>query len=339
MTELVPSVLACVGEDDPYQEAFVSKRCVAIRVVLPALVRRLPEQAGSLIRSALADYERKSPEAQREVVMAPLFGYWWHRLSLGYQRGDVAELMSWVEHLPRLIEPTTDNDHVVLRDQIVVDSGHPWITEYITTANAKTQLDRNQGDVAPAPPGEAVAGLTAALDLIDAVWPEMGREINLLVKQIVPIHSAETVAFSNTVLNGLIFLRTDLDDVAVAAERIIHETSHLRMNAVFHMHPVHQHPPEERLHSPYRKVPRPVDGLYHGAFVFARIARFLLRAHTVAGGDVWLSRLHEVHAMQTEALELIENSVRLTPLGRAQFQEFREVAREISAKVSASALH
>lgn len=339
MTSPFPSVLACVDEGDAYQNAFVEKRRAAVRALLPPLARRLPQHARSVIETSLADFESSAPDVQDGVVTSPLFGYWWHRLSLGYQRGDLAGLATWVEHFPRLIEPETSNGGPIrLRGRIVVDGAEPWIKDYIRTANENTRADGNRGDVAPAPPEEAVAGLTAALDAIDTAWPEMGREIALLVRQIVPFHSGEMVAFSNSVLNGLIFLRTDLDDVAIAAERIIHETSHLRMNAVFQLHQVHEHLPEERLPSPYRKVPRPVDGLYHGAFVFARIARFLLRAHQTLGGGVWLSRLREVVQMQEEALELIESSVRLTSIGRAQFHEFRDATREINAEAFGSAV-
>lgn len=333
MTLAQASVMACATAEDPYVVAFAAKRAAAVDRVLPVLARRLPVDTARALRAALEEFASLGEAERRAVVTAPLFGYWWHRLCVDYRRGEFTALADWVGHLRRFLEPVRDDlspDSVELRGGILLGPDHPWIREYVQTANGNTRAEGGRGDVTPVPPDEVRPDLARALALIDDVWPAFGEEVTRLVRLIVPFSSADTVAFSNSVLDGLLFLRADLADPVVATERLVHETSHLRLNAVFDLYRVHEHGPEERLHSPYRKVPRPVDGLYHGAFVFARIAQFHLRAHRRLGEDRWLHRLVEVLDMQREALDLLRDSVRLTPFGQVAYEEFRRATEAVA---------
>ncbi|WP_166427231.1 aKG-HExxH-type peptide beta-hydroxylase [Nonomuraea mesophila] len=363
-----------------------------------ALSARLPAGAGERLMLSITLFDQLSPEGQRDVVKAPLFGYWWHRLSVLYREARWEPLERWSAHLPRflirpllteripfsgVVLPAGDDGHLWLPGMywrirvdaptviasshagrlelaggvrvtrlalaetppdaeplerlpgdILVSGDDPWVADYLHRANANSSAEGGLGDVSVAKASEAVSDLADAMARVDSVWPEMAGEIRAIVQQIVPIHSQDTMAFSNTALDGLLFIRTDLADPVVATERLIHETSHLRLNAVFTLSPFHDHPPSDRLHSPYRKTPRPVDGLVHGAFVFARIAEFHDRARRVSDSPAWSRRLREVLELQAEALDLIDSSVRLTPFGRAQCDDFRRSADTITSALT-----
>ncbi|MEV4172649.1 HEXXH motif-containing putative peptide modification protein [Nonomuraea sp. NPDC049709] len=398
-----PSVLSCVTDGDHYQQMAWDKRRTAVTSVARALSARLLGDAGERLMRSITLFDRLSPGGQRDVVKAPLFGYWWHRLSVLYREAQWEPLARWSAHLPRFLIrpllterisfsdvalPVDANGHLwlpgmywwirvdapsaiassragllelvggsrVIRlafdetppdaeplerlpGDILVSGDDPWIAGYLRRANENSSAEGGLGDVSVAKAAEAAPDLAGAVNRVDSVWPEMAGEIRAIVQQIVPIHSRDTVAFSNTALDGLLFIRTDLADPVVATERLIHETSHLRLNAVFTLRPFHDHLPSDRLHSPYRKTPRPVDGLVHGAFVFARIAEFHDRARRVFDSPAWSRRLREVLEMQAEALDLIDSSVRLTPFGRAQCDGFRRSADTItSALISDQAI-
>ncbi|MEU7858692.1 HEXXH motif-containing putative peptide modification protein [Nonomuraea sp. NPDC049141] len=211
-----------------------------------------------------------------------------------------------------------------VRPGIWVDGADPWVTEYLAVANANTRAEGGRGDATAVPPDATYLKLLQdAINLLGRSWPEMHAELGEVVRQVVPFESLEVAAFSNSALDGVVFLRTDLGDVPTVIERLVHETAHLRLNDLFALFELHEHAPDERVPSPYRGTLRPVDGLFHGAFVFARIGTALARTYETTGESAYLNRLREVLKLQDEALEIIDDSVRLTERGSAIFAEIR----------------
>jgi HEXXH motif-containing protein len=381
-------VYACAGPNDPIQIAFLDRRRAAVPALLCPLASRLGTGQETLC-AALTVYAGLSDEAQRAVVSAPMFGYWWLRLCQHYRAGAAGILADWVQQFSRFVlsgamthrmpvpglwlpvgadgkvripgwdrseafstmhvqaqyDPSTDL--LVLRDgerrnvtaavsharsagsaeevtSLLADHDDPWITEYLESANANTQAQGGRGDVAAARVDRAESeAIRGTLDHLAEVWPAMRGEFDAIVRRIVPFESSETGAFSNSALDGVLFLRTDLADQLTAMERVVHETSHLRLNAVFALQPVHEHTRGERVHSPYREQMRPVDGLCHGAFVFARVAELLARAYRRTGERCYSTRLGQVLQLQTEALDIIDRQVRLTAVGQRLIADVR----------------
>lgn len=87
---------------------------------------------------------------------------------------------------------------------------------------------------------------------------------------------------------GAIWLRQpepETDQVAYWIEHIVHEISHLRLEAVFmHEQLVLNPPTEKRFRAPIRDDPRPMRGVFHACFVLARIIR-IFRRMSIAGYD------------------------------------------------------
>jgi HEXXH motif-containing protein len=375
----------CAGPNDPIQLAFLDRR----RTAVPALLRSLASRLGSLretLRAPLTIFAELSDEAQRAVVSAPMFGYWWLRLCQHYRAGAAGILADWAQHFPRFVlsgamtyrlpvpelwlpvgadgkvripgrhrsetfstmyvqaqyDPSTDM--LVLCDgerrnvtaaiscsgsadegaSLLADHDDPWITEYLESANANTRAQGGRGDVAAARVDSAKSeAIRGTLDHLAEVWPAMRGEFDVIVRRIVLFDSSETGAFSNSALDGLLFLRTDLADRLTAMERVVHETSHLRLNALFALEPMHEHAPGEWVHSPYRDQMRPVDGLCHGAFVFARVAELMARAHRRTGEPCYATRLDQVLQLQIDALDIIDRQVRLTAVGQRLIADVR----------------
>ncbi|MGW4795162.1 aKG-HExxH-type peptide beta-hydroxylase [Nonomuraea sp. NPDC004297] len=206
---------------------------------------------------------------------------------------------------------------------IDVDATDPWVTEFIAAENVnRPSPGRTADDMTPCEIsqaglrelGTAVAGITSS-------WPDMGRELSDYVRLVVPFDSRVRAAFTNVAWHGAVFLRAGVHDVTADVERLVHETSHLRLNLVMTLAKLHTHAPDERIPSPFRAGPRPVSGLYHGAFVVTRAAMALDRHHAVHGGPDVTQRVPVLLAQVTGALDLLRTRVDLTPAGAALLDE------------------
>ncbi|PXX58772.1 HEXXH motif-containing protein [Nocardia tenerifensis] len=175
--------------------------------------------------------------------------------------------------------------------------------------------------VAPATPTVAMREqLAGCFDRLGRCWPEARAEIEAAVRLIVPMRSERTSAFSNTAWQGAIFLRDDFADPLFLIERLVHESSHVRLNAVMVFSPLHHHAWDDRVDSPFRAGPRPVTGLIHGAFVFTRAAEALLRVardtpaehRAAAQAGALLDKVENALATVRSAVRLTAHGERLT---------------------------
>jgi HEXXH motif-containing protein len=207
--------------------------------------------------------------------------------------------------------------------RIEVDSSDPWLVQYLEQESlTKPSPGRSRDDLAPAEIDDGdLQRLAGTLSGLATAWPEMHREILGYVRLVVPFTSQVRAAFSNVAWHGAVFLRPTLDDEVANVERLVHETSHLRLNLVMAHTPVHEHAPDDVLPSPFRAGPRPITGLYHGAFVVTRAAVALDRMHRQSGQPGYAERIPILLAQVQAALATLHRDVRLTPAGSALLDE------------------
>jgi HEXXH motif-containing protein len=312
------SAIRCVDESEPYHAAYTDFRCRGLAAIGSALARRLrtgDEGKVSAFSQAFAQFINLPSEAKHQLVQLPFYSYWWNRLSLLYSAGDRQALSDWVGHFPEFIAPHGITGPLGMQE-IILDHVEPWLNDYLHTANGNTRDQGGRGDVKQTTlAGQRLSALHDSVEMLRELWPEMHKEVSALVRLIVPFESEEIASFSNSSLGGIIFLRTDTENPIATAERIVHETSHVRLSEIMTLAQIHTHRPEDTLPSPYRKSVRPVDGLCHGVFVFCRIAMFHLNAHRQTGSKAHRARLNEVLSMQQSALQVIADGVQLTPFG------------------------
>ncbi|MFI6172492.1 aKG-HExxH-type peptide beta-hydroxylase [Nocardia sp. NPDC051052] len=164
--------------------------------------------------------------------------------------------------------------------------------------------------------------LAACFERLGARWPEIRAEIEESVRLIVPIRSRRTSAFSNTAWQGAVFLRDDFADPLFLVERLVHESSHIRLNAAMVFSPLHHHAWDDRVDSPFRAGPRPVTGLIHGAFVFTRAAEALLRVSVeTPSAHRGAAQARALLDKVSNALATVRSAVRLTDHGECLIGE------------------
>jgi HEXXH motif-containing protein len=410
--------LACVREDDAYHTDFVGHCRRGLETLGPVIARRVISPShmpgNGAFAVALERYLAMPARTQKQVVTLPMYGYWWHRLTILCGSGDACAVGQWARHLSRFIiwpqvrdghpVPETvvpvgtdrtltiagwrlrplapagcetgivsyDGDalHIRFGDQeasfaapwldparmpagpppasalitqqtgtdVLVDPADAWLAEYVDKANANTKAQGGRGDVRPAPLDTASQrALDVSLCRLHDAWPAMFAEFSALVRVLLPFASAEIASFSNGAVTGVLFVRNDLADLTFTVERIVHETSHLRLGEILALNPAHVHGPHARVPSPYRKSERPVDGLIHGLFVFMRIAWLHLRLCALGDQRPHLHRVGQVLAMQRAALNIVDTSVTLTPFGAGLVAEIREATENLEIDLGISA--
>jgi hypothetical protein len=174
-----------------------------------------------------------------------------------------------------------------------VDAEHPWLHERLLRMNAQRARSPNpQHDIAlPCLPLHEICAIHQnALAVVWHWWPELAAEIEEDVRLVSPFSSDALNGWADVYLLGAIFVREEVVDLAFVLERLVHQAAHVRLFLISHG-PLHEHPNDHLVPSPIRKDLRPVNGLFHAAFVnsrliclFSRIgeAKYLIRRSQLA---------------------------------------------------------
>lgn len=188
----------------------------------------------------------------------------------------------------------------------------------------------------PTDPGRAAAlgtEIAAVLGDLGTVLPRWAQEFRALVAQIILADSAEA-GFAGA--SAFAAWGAILVNPAAQADRLallltlIHESSHLKLFGAFVDDEVVLNDPDETFASPLRRQPRPMVGIYHAAFVLARIVCFLHDLRASGQGAQVLGPIPEdavQRALQNAvdsfgaAHEVILAHGRLTALGRSIIDE------------------
>ncbi|MFI6851118.1 HEXXH motif domain-containing protein [Streptomyces sp. NPDC050416] len=101
---------------------------------------------------------------------------------------------------------------------------------------------------------------------------------------------------------------------------LAHELQHSKFAAVLHLFDLFEPGGEERYYAPWRPDPRPLIGLFHGAYAHLGVAQFWNRHRAVEQDPEELARAHAQFARwragAREATEVLLSSGRLTALGQ-----------------------
>lgn len=118
-----------------------------------------------------------------------------------------------------------------------------------------------------------------AMKLLDKAVPELANEIRgLLCEVIVATNTPSTInddfdfgGVSSVYLWGAIFLNVCSGSVLQVVETLVHESAHMHLFALSMDGDIVLNPYDQRLDSPLRDDPRPMDGIYHATYVLGRM--------------------------------------------------------------------
>ena len=175
--------------------------------------------------------------------------------------------------------------------------------------------------------------LAASAKLVRQVWPDMASEVDATVRRLALVRAKGIVGFSHLETHGAIFINVErLDDPDVFAEELIHEASHVRLNALAAMTPIIRDREDQRLYfTPLRVDPRPLIGAFHQMFVLARLFEFALRACALDNAPSRRERLEKHEADLRVAFAVMSGDPPLTDAGRKVLREAESIiAQDVS---------
>jgi len=185
--------------------------------------------------------------------------------------------------------------------------------------------------IAPASP-EAVAraapGVEAGLDLLRRGAPDVWAEVRALIREIVVVSGqvggpdlniAAASCFS--LWGALILVADKLGEPLDAALVLAHEAAHTHLFGLAEGGVLVENPDDERRPAPFRSDLRPLEGLAHAAFVYARTAYAcdaLLRSGALSADEAAEAerQLKRSREGWRQAADTVEAHGRFTPAGR-----------------------
>jgi len=168
------------------------------------------------------------------------------------------------------------------------------------------------------------AAAMKALSLIADVDPDMHAEIVSHVSLIKLFTGRGIEGLSSPKAFGAIWLRLPEagEEIPWFLEHLVHECSHLHLNALLALDPLLTNPND--IHkAPIRPDPRPLFQVLHGTFVLARnrrVHRRLVERHPDLGLEPALARFDEQFA---SGMAVLTESMQTTPRGGRLLESLR----------------
>jgi HEXXH motif-containing protein len=202
---------------------------------------------------------------------------------------------------------------------LVVDAGDPVFGRFLDRMNAVPGVIKDaHRDLRPVtePGSDLLDTYRTAVNQLKECWPEAADELLRYVRVIVPFKSPFMLGWATPLFQGAVFVRAAPGDLLFTFERLVHEAAHLRLFAIQRTAGrLHSDPPEKRLPSPARADPRPVIGVYHAAFVYARLSEAFARAVNHGADETWARRLDALLGKYQTLSKTLHTHATLTPLG------------------------
>lgn len=243
----------------------------------------------------------------------------------------------------RAIEHLQNRLRVAARSS--ASSAPPRVTNYSEEDYTAHQLDqmRRWWDIEPANRmamtratddefARTRSQIAVAMDLLREAAPELHQETEIIVRDIVLSRPDGTNlinysgASSFALWGGLTINAETQREWMQLYRQIVHEAGHNLLFGIARDQPLVMDDPSERRPSPIRADPRPMDGIFHAAFVSAREAyafEALLSRHDETGclsseDAVILNDLLELSVLAFwSAVETLREEAQLTALGEA----------------------
>lgn len=170
--------------------------------------------------------------------------------------------------------------------------------------------------------------LRDGLHLIGEFLPDLRREMDLFVQQIVPVgydeHKHLSASYQEAI--GTIYMSLH-PSLMTMTEALIHEFSHNKINALFELDEVLENAFSPLYTSPVRPDPRPLHGVLLAVHAFLPVARLyekMIEAkHPLADNPAFLARYEKLKQINAEGAEVVLQNGRPTAIGKPLMAEIR----------------
>ena len=170
--------------------------------------------------------------------------------------------------------------------------------------------------------------LRDALHIVELFLPDVRREMDLFVQQIIPVGYDEEKHLSASYQEAIGTIYSSLHPSLVTmTEALIHEFSHNKINALFELDDVLENAFSPLYTSPVRPDPRPLHGVLLAVHAFLPVARLfermIERGHPLSQSQAFLARFARVRQINAEGAEVLLTHARPTETGKPLMEEIR----------------
>jgi HEXXH motif-containing protein len=210
---------------------------------------------------------------------------------------------------------------------VELNASDPWIKSFFESQTSKAQKRGDHSwDCRPVR-DVPIMHLLGALDLLKQAHHAYAHELAAHTRLIVPFQSSTFSTLTESAFAGAIFVSEALHPFSCAlytAEHLLHEHSHFVLSLILEFDELVAD--DGRLYqSPWRTEGRPLIGMLHGVFVFARIAHFLwCCCERGLDSQAGPRRNKVISALRMAIIELENNrTITFTDRGEDLMQEIR----------------
>lgn len=171
--------------------------------------------------------------------------------------------------------------------------------------------------------------LRDGLQLIEEMLPDLRREMDLFVQQIVPVgfDAEKHLSASYQEAIGTIYMSLH-PSLMTMTEALIHEFSHNKINALFELDDVLENAFSPLYASPVRPDPRPLHGVLLAVHAFLPVARLyekMIEAHhPLAQNAAFLARYEKIKQINAEGADVVLQHGKPTAIGKPLLDEIRK---------------
>jgi len=164
--------------------------------------------------------------------------------------------------------------------------------------------------------------------LIETMLPDLRREMDLFVQQIVPVGFDDEKHLSASYQEAIGTIYMSLHpSLMTMTEALIHEFSHNKINAFFELDEILDNAFSPLYTSPVRPDPRPLHGVLLAVHAFLPVARLYERmietGHPLAQNAAFRERFAKIRQINAEGAEVVLSNGRPTEMGKPLLEEIR----------------
>lgn len=177
---------------------------------------------------------------------------------------------------------------------------------------------------------EMHASIGEALGRIEQAAPAMHAEIQSHVSLVKLFRGNGIEGLSSPKVFGALWLKMPFPDNAQAwyLEHLVHECSHLYLNALLIVDPLLNNP-QEMNKAPIRPDPRPMFQILHGTFVLARNCFVHSKLESLFPGLNLRPTLHKFREQYHNGLEVLNKHMQPTEMGKLLLESLNVLAKEV----------
>ncbi|ACA95247.1 MULTISPECIES: aKG-HExxH-type peptide beta-hydroxylase [Burkholderia cepacia complex] len=232
------------------------------------------------------------------------------------------------ETLPRFA-PASRIDRELLREVLDEISGGTSYTEIVLRPLPRDKEQR------------AERAMTRGVRVLEAVYPELAAEIEILVGSVVFFESAgatdeRALSLTGDKLQSMILVNGEIDvNWIFLLDKLIHEAAHTYLYGINLREELVHNSPETKYASPLRRDERDMLAIYHATFVIQRLlvafARIFERAALLDADRVAIEEMLALYRARLDAgFSTIERHGDLSDVARELIHEGQDYAKSLA---------